>query len=241
MCTPEKHFSLRACRSRLSGGKAQSGAHLSQKRGTQLKAASLFFEYLLHSREVEHDADHRGDSDKDDRVQVLGLFDVAREDEQHQRKDDAAPADRAVPREFHQDGIRLRRARDPGDHLKHHARAGRADQAGGGGTKAVERVGDILAVAEFGEHRRNDQNDDDRRRHLADGGDDRARHAADRIADIGRHVDADRTRRRFRHSQHVHQVRLRKPARGRPDILKERQRRHAAADGKQARFEKFPV
>ena len=38
----QKHFSLRACRSRLSGGKAQSGTHLSQKRGTQLKAASLF-------------------------------------------------------------------------------------------------------------------------------------------------------------------------------------------------------
>ena len=86
-CTPEKHFSLRTCRSRPTGGKAQSGTHLSQKRGTQLSAASLFFEYLLHSREVEHDTDHRGDSDKDDRVQVLGLFDVAREDEQHQRKD----------------------------------------------------------------------------------------------------------------------------------------------------------
>ena len=57
----------------------------------------LLFLTILHAREAEHHADHGGNADENDRVQVFGLFDAAREEEQRQRKDDAAPVDRTVP------------------------------------------------------------------------------------------------------------------------------------------------
>ena len=57
----------------------------------------LLFLTILHAREAEHRADHGGNADENDRVQVFGLFDAAREEEQRQRKDDAAPVERAVP------------------------------------------------------------------------------------------------------------------------------------------------
>ena len=59
--------------------------------------AAPFFEILLHAREAEHHADHGGNADENDWVQVFGLFDAAREEEQRQRKDDAAPVERTVP------------------------------------------------------------------------------------------------------------------------------------------------
>ena len=57
----------------------------------------LLFLTILHACEAEHHADHGGDADENDRVQVFGLFDAAREEEQRQCKDDAAPVDRTVP------------------------------------------------------------------------------------------------------------------------------------------------
>lgn len=57
----------------------------------------LLFLTILHAREAEHHADHGGNADENDWVQVFGLFDAAREEEQRQRKDDAAPVERAVP------------------------------------------------------------------------------------------------------------------------------------------------
>lgn len=57
----------------------------------------LLFLTILHAREAEHHADHGGNADENDWVQVFGLFDAAREEEQRQRKDDAAPVDRTVP------------------------------------------------------------------------------------------------------------------------------------------------
>lgn len=57
----------------------------------------LLFLTILHACEAEHHADHGGNADENDRVQVFGLFDAAREEEQRQRKDDAAPVEHAVP------------------------------------------------------------------------------------------------------------------------------------------------
>ncbi len=57
----------------------------------------LLFLTILHACEAEHHADHGGNADENDWVQVFGLFDAAREEEQRQRKDDAAPVDRTVP------------------------------------------------------------------------------------------------------------------------------------------------
>ena len=57
----------------------------------------LLFLTILHAREAEHHADHGGNADENDWVQVFGLFDAAREEEQRQRKDDAAPIERAAP------------------------------------------------------------------------------------------------------------------------------------------------
>lgn len=90
-------------RAQLSRARHDHAAHsqphrlgrLTQKR--EQPRAAPFFEILLHAREVEHHADHGGDADENDRVQVFGLFDAAREEEQRQRKDDAAPVDRTVP------------------------------------------------------------------------------------------------------------------------------------------------
>ena len=90
-------------RAQLSRARHDHAAHcqphclgrLTQKR-EQPKAAP-FFEILLHAREAEHHADHGGNADENDWVQVFGLFDAAREEEQRQRKDDAAPVDRTVP------------------------------------------------------------------------------------------------------------------------------------------------
>lgn len=105
--------------------------------------------------------------------------------------------------------------------------------------QAVEHVVDVFIAAEFLKRFRDERDYDDRGDDYADCRDYAAHDAREVEADVGRHVDAYRPRRRFRYRYHVGDEALAEPAGALAELLKERYRRHSAADGEEPYFEEF--
>lgn len=139
------------------------------------------------------------------RVEVFGLLPVGEEQDDQSHRD-ALPVD----------GLQQVMGLAPGGGVPegddYYAPTGSGDQAGGGGTQAVEEAVHIAIVTEAMKQDGYQNDDDDGGRHQAQGGDDTTERSPSGEAYIGGHVHPHGARSGFRDGDHVGQLLAGKPA-----------------------------